>query len=116
MTFETASHRGLTDADVHAQPVGWLFSQYEMVLRDQWATWTGMVTATEVGLSRVLAVAVSDKGAKPKPLPTWEQISGQPTARSSTAPPRHSFADRLERANAINRAAQVETLTDGNAD
>lgn len=75
MVFDVASHRGLTDERVQRQRVGWLFSQFEMVQRANFAQWTGMVTATEVALSRVLGPLFAKSKKKPPPLPTWEQIS-----------------------------------------
>lgn len=81
MVFEVASHRGLTDLRVHRQPVRWLFSQYELVQRSNFTQWTGMVTATEIALSRVLGQMFAKKRRSLPPLPTWEQISGGKPAK-----------------------------------
>lgn len=79
--FEVASHRGLLDEHVHRQRVGWLFSQYEYVQRSMFTQWTGMITATEIALARVLGPMLSEKKKRLPPLPTWEQISGRKKAK-----------------------------------
>jgi hypothetical protein len=104
LVFEVASYRHLPDECIHTKPVRWLFSQFWMVQQANWQTWTGHVTATEVALSRALAVAFSGKKkAALPPLPTWEDMS-KPQA---SAPRKSDFVQRLERAN-INRQGDLQ--------
>jgi len=96
--FETASHRGLTDEYVYAHTPGWLFRQHDMVQAARWSEWTGTISATEIAVTRALAVAFADrkKPAKLPSLPSWREVSqGKPPPKHTQTP----FADKIRDAN-----------------
>ena len=71
--------------------------------------WTGHVTATEVALSRSLALAFSGRKAKIPPLPTWAEVSGENRAKK---PRKSDFKERFERVNVKRQDSQKEPLDD----
>lgn len=79
-----------------------------MVQQANWTQWTGLVTATEIALSRSLTQVLSTKKVDLPPLPTWDDLgrSKQKTEGKS------DFVNRIEAANLKDRDRQKDTDTD----
>ena len=103
--FEVASHRSLSDEYVHQKPVGWLFSQFWMVQRSDWVQWTGLVTATQIGVSRTLSQMLSTRPVKLPELPSFDELMGpkEPQPEVKRGP---SLVQRIEAANQTIRQGQ----------
>lgn len=111
LVFDVASYRGLTDAYIHAQPGSWLLDQFERVLRARWGEAMGVVTATEVALSRVLTLALSKKKQTLKPLPSFDEVMGRKEkerrALEDRPGPSTSWIEKFERVNRIGRFRDI---------
>jgi hypothetical protein len=78
-----------------------------MVQRSNWVQWTGLVTATQIGVSRTLSQMLSKKPVKLPDLPSFDKLMGpketQPEVRRGP-----SLVQKIEAANqTIRREQQV---------
>ena len=98
LLFEVASFRSVTDEYVWSKPVGWLFSQYDLVQRAKWDRWVEGVAGMELAVVRGVAVTFSGskKPARLPPLPTWSELQER---KRETARVKPDWILRFEQAN-----------------
>jgi len=110
LVFDVASYRGLPDISVWRMPVSWLFAEYERVQRARWGQFVDRAMSTEIGVSRGVAVALSDSKKKVSlpPLPTWDEVQKQ-ADEARRAVKRPAWFEAYEQANRRQEREKDET-------
>jgi len=81
-----------------------------MVQQAAWQQWTGMVSATEIAVSRAVAAALV-KDVKLPPLPTWDDLG---RSKKKVPEGKSDFVQRFEAVNLQDRRAQqIDVDADG---
>jgi hypothetical protein len=106
MAFEVAVGLRISEAEARAYPAHKLVERLEWLLEKQWGETTAHIAATQVGVTRAMAVSFSSKKGKRLPdLPTYEEVLRKQRGEQAPLP---FWMVEFERANP-GRALQIAT-------